>query len=172
MKYEIIDNFLPQEAHANLEKALFSAQFPYYWTGVINPACSEEDTTSYFGHEIYNKNLPNPLTKEPWKSFHYNVFLPIINNLPDLKRLIRAKVNAFKATPTIENYGFHQDQVFKCKGLVYYVNTCNGGTILQEGNKLIESVANRALMFDPYNFHASTSCTDKKLRMVVNVNYE
>ena len=172
MKYEIIDNFLPKEAHQRLVDALFGGAFPYYWTAVINPACSDDDTTSCFNHEIYNVDQPNSVTKEPFKSYHYNLFLPVINSLPDLKTLIRIKLNAFKATPTLENYGFHVDQDYSCKGAVYYINTCNGGTLLKEENKLIKSVANRVLFFDPSNFHASTSCTDKKLRVVINVNYK
>ena len=42
--------------------------------------------------------------------------------------------------------------------------------ILADGTK-IKSVANRALLFDPFEFHSSTTTTDAKARFNMNVNY-
>ena len=55
-------------------------------------------------------------------------------------------------------------------GLYFILNTCNGYTKLEDGTKVF-SVENRALFFDSYTPHCSTSCTDKLYRSNININY-
>ena len=55
------------------------------------------------------------------------------------------------------------------KGAVFSLNTCNGGTVI-DGQKF-DSVGNRILFFDPTKPHHSTSTTDVKRRLNVNINY-
>ena len=43
-------------------------------------------------------------------------------------------------------------------------------TLIFDGTK-IDSIANRALLFDPSKLHSSTSCTDDKVRLNMNINY-
>ena len=50
------------------------------------------------------------------------------------------------------------------------MNTCNGFTILDDGTK-IDSIENRALLFDPSKLHHSTTCTDEKVRINIILNY-
>ena len=56
------------------------------------------------------------------------------------------------------------------KAMIYYLNTNNGYTILKDGVK-IKSIQNRALFFNPQEEHQSTTCTDLKCRMNININY-
>lgn len=53
---------------------------------------------------------------------------------------------------------------------VFYLNTCNGGTQLEDGT-FIESVANRYVEFDRRTQHSGTTPTDKPHRFVLNLNY-
>ena len=53
---------------------------------------------------------------------------------------------------------------------MFYFNTCDGYTKLNDGTK-VESVANRALFFDPSIPHQSTNCTNAKARFNININY-
>jgi len=51
-----------------------------------------------------------------------------------------------------------------------YVNTNNGYTKFEDGTK-VESVANRLVTFPANMKHKGTSCTDEKIRVVINFNY-
>ena len=50
------------------------------------------------------------------------------------------------------------------------MNTNNGYTKFEDGTK-VESVANRLVTFPASMMHTGTSCTDKKIRIVINFNY-
>ena len=50
------------------------------------------------------------------------------------------------------------------------MNTNNGYTEFEDGTK-VESVANRFVSFPEKMKHRGTSCTDKKTRIVININY-
>jgi len=50
------------------------------------------------------------------------------------------------------------------------MNTNNGYTKFEDGTK-IESVANRMVFFSSNMKHTGTSCTDEKIRVVINFNY-
>ena len=53
---------------------------------------------------------------------------------------------------------------------IFYVNTNNGYTKFEDGTK-VESVANRMVTFPANMKHTGTSCTDEKIRVVINFNY-
>ena len=42
--------------------------------------------------------------------------------------------------------------------------------MFKEGGK-VESIENRLILFDSQTQHAGTSCTDKRKRVVLNINY-
>ena len=70
-----------------------------------------------------------------------------------------------------ENYVYNRRIIdYKHCGLIFYLNTNNGFTILDDGTK-IESVENRALFFDPSKRHCSTTCTDSIFRSIIIINY-
>ena len=86
------------------------------------------------------------------------------------RALVRIKANLYQCTPKIIKHGEHADFDWEHKGALYSLNTCNGGTILEDGTK-IESKENRMLLFDPSKPHASTTCTDQPARFNININY-
>ena len=53
---------------------------------------------------------------------------------------------------------------------IFYVNTNNGYTKFEDGTK-VESVANRMVTFPTNMKHTGTSCTDEKMRIVINFTY-
>ena len=46
------------------------------------------------------------------------------------------------------------------------------GATVFENNKKYQSVANQAVVFDPTLKHSGISCTDEKVRLVLNINYK
>ena len=59
---------------------------------------------------------------------------------------------------------------YRHKSAILYINTNNGLTVLEDGTEC-ESVANRLLLFDASKPHHSTTCTDQKRRVNINMNY-
>ena len=54
---------------------------------------------------------------------------------------------------------------------ILYLNTNNGGTKFEDGT-FVKSKANRVAIFPQHIKHAGVWCTDRKLRYVLNLNYE
>jgi hypothetical protein len=99
----------------------------------------------------------------------FDLFSPIIKKL-NAKSLIRVKINCYPCTEVIKENESHKDYEYDHKGFIYYFNTCDGYTKLNDGTK-IDSVANRALFFNPSIPHQSTTCTNAKARFNMNINY-
>ena len=53
---------------------------------------------------------------------------------------------------------------------IFYVNTTNGPTILEDGTE-IECRANRLVSYPHNTYHAGVLCTDQPYRIVINLNY-
>ena len=156
--YEVIDNFIAKENFEDLKNILMTDDFPWFFSQNVN---SEDTNNFYFTHTFFcNSNI---------NSTYFGIVRPILNKL-NIKNLIRVKGNLYPKTEQLENHGQHIDYSFDHKGAIFYINTNNGFTVLEDGTK-IKSVENRLLIFDAYKMHNSTNCTDQKIRMNINFNY-
>jgi|TARA_R110000796_G_scaffold1753_3_gene7180 hypothetical protein len=155
---KIIDNFLPEEEFKQIQAALLSNNFPYYFNGFV--ADDWDNKNFYFNHNIYKDHRPR---SEFFEALH-NVYIKL-----NVRALFKVKVNCFPRTEKLIKYGEHKDTEFKHKGALFSINTCNGGTII--GEKFIPSIANRMLLFDSSKKHRSTNCTDEPCRVNINFNY-
>jgi hypothetical protein len=63
----------------------------------------------------------------------------------------------------------HNDFPFEHKGAILSLNTCDGGTWVE--NKFVKSEENQVIFFDPSKPHCSTSCTDNQVRVNIILNY-
>lgn len=162
MNYKIIDNALPQKQFKDIKDLLINLNFP--WNLTTSVVKKEENlpivASYYFTHNF-------------WERFHIEpqarVFAPILDIL-ECKSMLRIKANLYPSTETIMHHDNHRDYDYPHKGAIYYLNTNNGITVLE--NKIeVNSVENRLLIFDPFKPHHSTTCTDDKCRMNVNFNY-
>ena len=86
------------------------------------------------------------------------------------RSVIRVKCNLYPATFKIREHENHTDYDFSHKAAIFYLNTCDGYTKLEDGTK-VDSVENRLLLFDAGNPHCSSTCTNKKARFNINFNY-
>ena len=159
MEYTIIDDFLDPKDWEIIKETFFGFQkiHWYFNEGISYP----NDGHIYFTHLFYNDNTI--------KSDLFYVVEPILLRL-EAKALMRAKANLYLGSEKFIQHEFHKDLKFTHNGAVFYVNTNNGYTILNDEIK-IESVENRVLLFDPSTLHASTNCTDKSTRLTININY-
>jgi hypothetical protein len=158
--YKIIDNFLLPAELKFIQSILTSADFDWYYVKNINPESPKDSLSIYFVHVAYHQGKASK-------------FIPIFSSLLSrlkIKALIRIKANLYPRTPAVEMHTPHTDEDYPHTGAIFYLNTNNGKTILEDGTK-IDSVANRVLLFDPSKKHSSTSATDSKIRLNVNINY-
>lgn len=156
---EIIDNFLDQQTFDVLQKTIISKDFPwYYHDNIVKDNENINYKTSLFAHIIYNNYQP--------QSTAFNLIKCIIDKL-DIKALIRIKLNNYSKTESIEYHAPHIDYNYSHKGAMFYINTNNGFTIID--NQEINSVENRLVKFDPSKLHSSTSSTDvNRINMIIN----
>ena len=162
-EYKIIDNAIDDEEFHKIKEKIASGDFPWHFLSWISDKEEDPDFNNnfYFVHMFYQENQIT--------SSFYQFLLPLIQVLK-AKALMRVKGNLYTRTEKLEIHPFHIDVPFEHKGAIFYLNTNNGFTILEDGTK-IKSVKNRLLLFDASRPHQSTSCTDKKYRMNINMNY-
>lgn len=159
--FEIIDNFLPEdELQAIQTLMLTNKNFPYYFFSDVTYASVELPNTMYFVHLFYRDNVT---------SSYYPIIEPILKKL-NVHALVRVKGNLYPNVGHSCKDVDHIDYPYEHKGAIFYVNTNNGVTILEDGTE-VESVANRLLKFEPHKLHNSTYCTDEKVRANININY-
>ena len=87
--------------------------------------------------------------------------------------LIRIKANLQLRDSSIKESGMHTDVNIisqKQKTGVFYINTNNGKTIFQDGQK-VDSVENRMVIFPSSLHHNGTTHTDTLYRCVINLNW-
>jgi len=160
--YEVIDNFLSEEDLIKIEEVILrSVDFPWYY----QPSISFDEKKSksvlfYLIHMFYSNHRPS--------SNYFPLVIPLLNKLQP-KALIRVKGNFYPNQGVKDLDEMHQDYPFKHKGAIYYVNTNDGKTILN--NIEIDSIENRLLIFKAYLPHSSTSTTNFKKRININFNY-
>ena len=70
-----------------------------------------------------------------------------------------------------EMSGYHIDVSLPGNTSILYINTNNGYTQFKNGDK-VKSVANRMVTFDSQKLHSGISCTNQKMRVVLNFNYD
>lgn len=164
IKYEVIDNCLNPAAFRQIQDTIYNDyNFKWHYLDHKSSLDSESDIRNFqFVHLVYADNEP--------KSDFFKIFKSIEKRL-DIAQWVRIKVNL--TTPTKENYQFayHKDvDHLLCKTAVLYLNTNDGYTAFPNGEKVL-SVANRLVMFDSSVWHAGSTCTDIKNRIVLNLNF-
>lgn len=158
----IIDNFLDKKSFKEIkEQTIDNLAFPWF----LNKSVSQEtaDDGIYFTHVVYAHHQPN--------SEVYEILHPLITKL-DPFGLMRIKMNFYPTTKEIHHHNYHQDYGdTKHHGCIFYLNTNNGMTIFKNGHE-IKSIENRLMIFDPSDWHKSTTCSDDPVgRFNINMNF-
>ena len=158
--FEVKDNFLPEKEYINIYTLLTDEYFPWYFNNYKTLSHTGELFDYQFIHIFYKDNeILSPFFKS---------LKPLIDKL-NSRTLVRIKANLNPITQELIKYKSHTDQDFECKVAIYYLNTNNGYTMLED--KKVESKANRMVLFDSSIFHYGTNSTNCNNRMVINFNY-
>ena len=160
---KVVDNFLEEEEYKNLYDTVMGSYFPWYTGKILDefPFTNEKHNLQ-MSHSLYMNSVP--------QSNHFellNYFVPKLK----IAAWFTSKFNLnFCYSKTVE-HGYHCDNNnIHCMTAVYYVNTNDGYTKFETGEK-IESVANRIVIFPTTTMHTGTTCTDTDRRVVLNMNY-
>lgn len=159
----IRDNFLNPVSYSIIRDTMLNEQFPWFYnSGVVDRVDTLDDNMLdfQFTHRFFDGTVV---------SNYYEMLSPLLSAL-DYKALVRVKANLTTITPDHYCSGLHTDQPFQCKTALYYINTNDGWTEFENGDK-IESIANRLVIFDTLTNHTGYTCTDKSVRCLININY-
>ena len=171
---EIIDNFLQQDQFDKLERIVMSDRFPWYHSeSIVSKGEVINDNSFYSVHMLYDNDRPTNDTS-------MEIMKPILIRLKEEQAedrfagtLIRVKINSYPNQNKFIEHKMHQDfppNKIPYMACLFSLNTCDGYTKFEDGTK-VESVKNRALIFNPTLNHCSTNTTDQKRRVNINFNY-
>ena len=155
---EIKDNFLDKDIFDDVFKTITSNGFPWYTEDNVNPASKDDDFQ--FLHTLIENGEVN------------SDYIDIVNKVCsplDKVKVTRARVNLFTKTEKQKGLGFHIDSP-NSKTLLLYLENSNGYTEFKNGEK-IESVSNRAVIFNSEDLHQTVNQTDVNFRRNININF-
>lgn len=163
MGFEIIDNFLSKQDFDAVRNTVCDMRFPWTYLPSVTSEVSTGPYDFQFVHVFYHDNR---ITSE-----YFDKIYPLIKAINPMS-IVRLKANLITRTPENTNFEYHTDfeDVKLLKSAVYYIDSTDGPTRFQDGQE-VECVANRLLIFNNNMLHSSTSCTDQKVRRVININY-
>ena len=161
-KLIIIDNFISHIFLEDFVSTCLSADFGWYLNDVVkNP--NMISMNKQFAHTFFANGKLN--------SHYFSLLEPILEKL-NIDQLLKAKINLTQKNNIIYEHGFHTDiKEPDVLTAVFYLNTNNGYTKFIDG-KIVNSVANRVIIFDSLLEHTGTTCTDEDYRLVLNLNYK
>ena len=168
MDLRVIDNFLPPDNFKKIESLLLGDNFPWFYNNNVITSIKEigiyQFTHTFFTNT--NDKGKNSSWLDMWNNYIYKI---------NAKECYRIKANMNIKTISHEPSLWHNDlkHNINCprKTSVFYINDNNGYTEFRNGDR-IESVANRAIIFDNNLEHRGVSHTlPDHYRIVVNFNY-
>ncbi len=156
----IKDKFLDTEKFENICTTLNPKVVPWSYQEVVHEAESlVPDIENFqFSYTI----LPD--TK------FYECLIPLFDKM-NMEVHFRVKINLNPKAHKVFEHGYHIDIPTPSKTAIFYLNTNDGYTAFETGEK-VESVANRLVVFDSHIKHTGTTCTNQKARLVLNINYK
>ena len=166
---KVYDDLLDKEKFDNIKGHIMGEQFPWY-LGIVRIPGNWNDESLHdpldniqFSNWMYDNH--QPLGPE------IEIVEPILTHpVLALTSLVRVKANLTMRTSKVVEHGWHVDGFFRCNAAIYYVNSNDGYTKFKDGTK-VESVENRLVTFNAQDLHTGTTCTNQKVRCVLNFNY-
>ena len=167
---QIIDNLLSQEDFNNLHDTMMSNEFPWYWSWTKTRDPFDEGGDNC----VHNCQLVHHYFRDFEKSTGYWYLIEPIVEYLNPTAFLRIKANLTLATPQIiETYmhtDFRPDEQGNWKTALFYLNTNDGYTKFIDG-EVVQTIANRLVIFDGHTKHCGTTHTNTKFRTVINFNY-
>ena len=171
----VVDNFLGIPAFEHIRNEMLSNRFPWTYNETKSHGDGNEDLDHFGNQQMFHMfyGFNNMIHKDHSQTL--SLVWPILTKLKPLA-LLRIKANLQFGTNELYQSPFHTDvhtvpDGIDFKTCVYYLNTNDGLTMFEDTDESVESVENRIVIFDGRRKHAGTTCTDKKIRAVINLNF-
>ena len=144
-----------------IENFVLSNEFPWYH---IKEQTENNNDGLFFSHNFYSNHS--------FCSKYSNFLNPLLNLIkPTAILSIRMNLTLNKNTRYCCYFHTHDiNKQVKHTTSVFYLNTNNGYTELEDGTKIL-SEKNKLASFPAYIKHRACSTTDKPVRIVINLNY-
>ena len=163
------NNFLNKKDFKNLKDPMLGTDFPWYYNSTKVDKEGKDNLNNYqLTHTFFFDGKIN--------SGAFNLIEPILQKLK-VKKLIRVKANLVPRTFRIHKFETHLDQEEDYKAAILYMNTNNGYTYFNNGgrhgsDKFVNSKENTIVLFKANQRHYGTTCTNEKIRVLINFNYQ
>ena len=170
MSYKVIDNFLEEEIFKKFKKQIFDSTITpwFYRTNLTFESLSNnyKEDLGYFTLCFFNNFKQDYMGLD---EYLYKIYEKL-----NCKAIIQSRANLFLKNKNKQKLFFHKDYEYKDSfTAILYMNTNNGGTVMKIKDKEIKinSIENRAVIFNTKTLHASEIQTDEKLRIIININF-
>ena len=166
-KIEVIDNYLDESQFKTIQAIMMeNGRIPWYYSDTVNTKNDNLDDNYQFTHIFYKDHAP--------KGVGYEVIYPLVKKIHPIA-ILRIKANLLTKTSEHIEHGFHIDVPYlkknqKSTTAIFYINSNNGYTKFEDGT-IVNSVENRMAIFDSRLQHTGSTCTDQKIRVVINFNF-
>ena len=171
-KIQIIDNFLNQDDFEELKLFLMSPRSQWRFVHFIaHKDGRDQDKDGYFVHSFTDRD-PTSFKERFSVSPDYQKvsrLMECIKKKLNYREILRVRSSLYPRREKQKPDPFHVDYNFNHKVCIFYVNTNNGFTLFENGEK-VNSVANRLMIFDGLEKHCSVVQTDTAARYIININ--
>ena len=167
-KVQIYNNFLDQEVFLEIKKFIMSPRCQWRYVNYIaHKDGRDNDKDGYFVHSFKDCH-PQTFEDRYPESPHFPLIAKILDKIK-YQNILRIRSSLYPRRDVQKPDPFHIDYNFPHKVCIFYVNTNNGYTMFENGEK-IPSVENQLATFDGNEKHCSVVQTDTSARYIVNIN--
>ena len=167
-KVQIFNNFLDQEVFLEIKKFIMSPRCQWRYVNYIaHKDGRDNDNDGYFVHSFKDCH-PQTFEDRYPESPHFPLIVKILDKI-QYQNILRIRSSLYPRRDVQKPDPFHVDYNFPHRVCIFYVNTNNGYTMFESGEK-IPSVENQLATFDGSEKHCSVVQTDTPARYIVNIN--
>ena len=167
-KVQIFNNFLEPEVFLEIKKFIMSPRCQWRYVNYIaHKDGRDNDSDGYFVHSFKDCH-PKTFEDRYPESPHFPLIVKILDKIK-YQNILRIRSSLYPRRDVQKPDPFHVDYNFPHKVCIFYVNTNNGYTMFENGEK-IPSVENQLATFDGSEKHCSVVQTDTSARYIVNIN--
>ena len=167
-KVQIFNNFLDQEVFLEIKKFIMSPRCQWRYVNYIaHKDGRDNDNDGYFVHSFKDCH-PQTFEDRYPESPYFPLIVKILDKI-QYQNILRIRSSLYPRRDVQKPDPFHIDYNFPHRVCILYVNTNNGYTLFESGEK-IPSVENQLATFDGSEKHCSVVQTDTSARYIVNIN--
>ena len=171
-KFKVLDNFLDQDSFLEVKKFITSPRCQWRFVDFIaHKDKRDNDKDGYFIHSFTDRH-PETLEERFQVSPNFTILSKLMKRIKEdisYKNVLRVRSSLYPRRHTQNPDPMHVDYTFPHTVCIFYVNTNNGYTMFDDGEK-VSSLENRLLIFNGSEKHCSVVQTDTSGRFIININ--